>query len=210
MSINLKELFNEACDVTLVELKDSIKKRFVKFLGEKTNLYFYDKHDIQRLKDNPHHAKMRGIDVNDPDLGLVTKMIDDHLADQILGEDIKLYMKQYMDGNFQRHLNEAMDKAMRHKAHAIAFKEITKVGGAQRAAVVLSEVLDFLSVQGRAVSSYRSGAESDHTFIRLPYPLDQAMIDRFAIAFPNCKVEVEERGTTTLKVFYDEHVNAQA
>lgn len=210
MNINMKELFEEACTTSLGEIKESVKKTFLEFLRRKAGVYFLDKHDVQRLKDNPSLARMRGVDPKDPDAGLVMKMIDDTLTDKILDDDMKRFMRHYMDQNFGKHLADAMDKAMKHKAHAIAFKEIRKVQGPHRAVVVGHEILKFMEQQGAAVNSYRSAAEVDYTSLRFPYKFEDKLINSFKIAFPNCEVDVEERGTTTLKVFYDEHINGQA
>ena len=210
MNLNMKELFEEACTVSLGEIKQNIKATFTEFFKRKASAYFLDKHDVQRLKDNPAIARMRGVDPKDPDAGMVMRMIDDVLTDKILDDDMKQFMRRYMDENFGQHLKDALDKAMKHKAHAIAFKEIRKVQGPQRAVVVGHQILKFMEQQGAAVNSYRSAAETDYTWLRFPYKFEKKLIDSFKIAFPNCEVKIEERGTTTLKVYYDEHINAQA
>lgn len=209
MNVDMKKIFDDAVSVSVLELKDTIKKKFIEFFNVRSRLYFFNNHDIQRYKDNPSLARVHGVNLNDPDLGLVNRMVEDTLTDKILNDDMKLYMRQYMDAKFPTFLNEAMDKAMRHKAHAIAFKEVRKVQGPQRAVVILQEVLKFLEQQGQALKSYGSMAGTDFTEIRLPYAITSKLVNSFAIAFPKCVVKVEDN-ETSLKVFYDEHINTQA
>lgn len=124
MNIDLNKIFQDACSVSLLELTESIKKRFVEFFGVRSRLYFFDKRDIQRYKDNPSLCRVAGIDINDPDVGMVQRMIEDALTEKIMNEDMTKFMREYMDKNFDKHLVEAMDRAMQHKANAMAFKAV--------------------------------------------------------------------------------------
>ena len=208
MNLNIKELFDETLKNMLPDLTKTAKEHFRRFFDKKISLYFADQQEIQRMKDVVGHAWGRGINVNDPDLGLANKMANDFFTENILNDDYKAYMKQYMDDNWKKELHAAMDKAMKHKANAIAFKEIRKVGGPERACVVLFEILEFLKSQGQAVSAYSSLASTDWTEVCLPYKIKPELVNSFAIAFPKCTVNIED-GKTSLKIYYDEHVNQQ-
>ena len=119
---DIRKMLEEICEEAIPQIRKHLKENFEKHYKSETSKYFYNKHDIQQLKDNPHLAGYRGISLNDPDLGLMTKKIDDFITEKFLGGDMEKYMQEYMEKNFQKHLNAAMDLAMEHKAKAMAFK----------------------------------------------------------------------------------------
>lgn len=124
MIINLQDLFKEACQEFLPDFKKKAKEHFRKFFDNQLDKFFFTRQQRQRFKDNPNLYRHCGIDPNDKDLGMANDIIENFIAENILDEKYIEYMKDYAEKNFQKHLDAAMDKAMQHKANAMAFKHI--------------------------------------------------------------------------------------
>jgi len=59
---------------------------------------------------------------NDPDLAAGHLFIKGIIDKKILEDDFQIYINNYIERNFPRILEEALEKALGHKANAMAFK----------------------------------------------------------------------------------------
>lgn len=66
-----------------------------------------------------------GKDYYNKDKGTAYLILQEKLEGQILEEATQKFAEDYIKQNWNRHLSEALDKAMQHKANKIAF-DITK------------------------------------------------------------------------------------
>lgn len=57
-----------------------------------------------------------------PDLGAGNKFIKEIIDKRMLEDKFQDYVNNYIERNFPRLLDEALEKALSHKAHAMAFK----------------------------------------------------------------------------------------
>jgi len=57
----------------------------------------------------------------DPDLSYCFKKIDENITKMVCGDKFENWAKKYVEENYQRHLQNALDKAMEHHAKKTAF-----------------------------------------------------------------------------------------
>lgn len=90
------------------------------------NLTKHVKHTATRIVENLFASKnerassyFRG----DADSGFLYDEISNLIQDKALDEKWKKYAEEYIEHNFKKHLEEALDKMMTHKANKIAFSK---------------------------------------------------------------------------------------
>lgn len=126
MNIEIDKLIKETSEEVLKEIRLTVKTKIKDKITHKLNIIMMPRQDIQKVKDNPEHYKFRGIYPNDPDLGYITKWIDDQITEVMEGELNEDYIRAYLKGNYKKKLDEVMDKALLHRANKEVFTLLEK------------------------------------------------------------------------------------
>lgn len=205
MNLNVKEIFDEALKELIPDLKTKARTYFTRFFDSKLRVYFADRHEIQRIKDYPR-SYGSSVDPNDPDLGLANKVADDFITESVLDENLKAYMKWYMEGNWKKELNAAMDKAMRHKANAIAFKAVKRLGKTENLRIQVL-VSDYLTKEGYNTNFFSSMTCSEYIELKYKFKITSEQVEVLAKMLPEKSIFNTDEGTS-IRVYHEEIGNA--
>lgn len=122
MDNELKQLSNDLIKEMIPKIKEEFTNKFKGVALGSIKPYFMDHHDRQKFKDNPTLSGVYGINKNNVnDIGMVNDMINDQVSELILSEETKNYIKNQIDREFKRHLDDAIELAMKHHAKRVAF-----------------------------------------------------------------------------------------
>ena len=96
-------------------INSELDKQMKRGIGDRLKLLFANPRDEFSFN---YIKKSNG---NDPDTGVAYGFIKDSIDKKILDDNYLAHINEYIEQNFQKHLDEALDEAMKHKARAMAF-----------------------------------------------------------------------------------------
>ena len=117
LSLDLSALMDEA--------QKKLRQNAQQTLEQKLRILFHDPKNQAELK--YHLANGAG---KDPDLSYCFKRIDQEITELVCNEKNEAWIKQYIDQEYKKHLQKALDRAMESHASKQAFttmKEMAKI-----------------------------------------------------------------------------------
>ncbi len=109
MDLNLK--LDIDADEIQKEVKAKIKAKMIDLVNMKVGILFGNEFNKIRYG-------------NSPEFGFMEKKIDDIFVEVLLDEKYNKFIQTYIVEHFEEALKKSLDKAMEHKANALAFKSV--------------------------------------------------------------------------------------